>query len=367
MAQKNTTNTFNPNDPAGKDANIFGLPFSENESKLILMPVPWEATVSYSTGTANGPDSIFEASKQVDLFDPILPDGWKQGIYMRKTDKAMKKMSRENRKLVEKIIAHLTGEETLKVPALKKAYDIVNKSSTELNKYLHNQTMQLLNRNKLVGMVGGDHSTPLGFIKAICDYYKNQNVAVLQFDAHFDLRKAYEGFKYSHASVMYNAIQETNISKLVQVGIRDYCNEEIDFVQQNKNRIEVFYDADLKRARYYGEAWHSICKRIVETLPDLVYISFDIDGLDPKLCPNTGTPVPGGLEFDEAVYLMNLIADSGKKIVGFDLNEVAPGENEWDANVGARLLYKMCNITLKSQERFQVSHKHSQTEKESGD
>lgn len=367
METKNIKPNFNPNDPAGKDANIFGLPFSENESKLVLVPVCWEATVSYSAGTANGPEAIFEASKQVDLYDPILPDGWQQGIYMQKADKAIKKMSRDNRKLAEKIILHLTGEEKMKTPLLKKAYETVNKNSSNLNKYIHNQTLQLLNRNKIVGLIGGDHSTPLGYIKALCDYYKNDSIGILQLDAHMDLRKAYEGFTYSHASIMYNVMQETSVSKLVQVGIRDYCNEEVDYALQYKNRIEVFFDADLKRARFYGEAWHSICKRIVDALPDLVYISFDIDGLDPKLCPNTGTPVPGGFEFDEAVYLMNLIADSGKRIIGFDLNEVAPGNDEWDANVGARMLYKMCNITLKSQSKVKASAKKTSNEKESSD
>ncbi len=366
MAEK-SNNTFNPNNPATKDANIFGLPFKENESKLILLPVPWEATVSYATGTADGPDAIFEASKQVDLYDPILPDGWKQGIYMRKPDKGLKKMSRHNRKMVEKVISHLTAEEILKTSVLKNAYDRVNKSSSELNKYIYDQTMQLLSRNKLVGLIGGDHSTPLGFIKAVSQYYQGHPVGVLHFDAHMDLRKSYEGFTYSHASIMYNVMQETTVSKLVQVGVRDYCNEELDFVQKNKNRIEVFFDADIKRSFFYGEVWHSVCKRILDNLPNLVYISFDIDSLDPKLCPNTGTPVPGGLEFDQAVYLMSMLVNSGKRIVGFDLNEVAPGKDEWDANVGARLLYKMCNLALKSQEQIQPEQKPFVIEKESAD
>jgi agmatinase len=87
---------------------------------------------------------------------------------------------------------------------------------------------------------------------------------------------------------------------------------------------------------------------MVDALPEKVYISFDIDGLDPKLCPNTGTPVAGGLEFEQAVYLMETIIVKKKKIIGFDLNEVAPGKDEWDANVGARMLFKMCHLILKS-------------------
>ncbi|MFN5842904.1 MAG: arginase family protein, partial [Bacteroidota bacterium] len=147
------------------------------------------------------------------------------------------------------------------------------------------------------------------------------------------------------------------------VGIRDYCNEEQEFIEMNKSRVNVFFDADIKRSLFCGESWHTVCKQIIDTLPDLVYISFDIDALDPKLCPNTGTPVPGGLEFDQAVYLMNMLTDCNKKIIGFDLNEVAPGTNEWDANVGARLLYKMCTIALKSRSRSEASNKSVRNEK----
>src|SRR5205823_5704166 len=111
----------------------------------------------------------------------------------------------------------------------------------------------------------------------------------LQLDAHCDLRNAYEGFIYSHASIMYNVLQQEGITKLVQVGIRDYCNEEMELAEKDK-RIKIFFDADLKHSRFVGDAWHGACKKIVEELPDKVYFSFDIDGLDPKLCPHTGTP-----------------------------------------------------------------------------
>jgi agmatinase len=201
-------------------------------------------------------------------------------------------------------------------------------------------------RIKIVGLVGGDHSTPLGFMEALAERYSD--FGILQFDAHCDLREAYEGFEYSHASIMYNALKIPQVKKLVQVGIRDWCEAENEIINNSKGRVKTFFDYVMKRKMYEGESWRGICSEIISHLPRHIYISFDIDGLDPKLCPNTGTPVPGGLEFEQAVYLISQVAASGKKIIGFDLNEVAPGDSEWNGNVGARLLYKMCNLTAVS-------------------
>src|SRR5690606_18866656 len=103
-----------------------------------------------------------------------------------------------------------------------------------------------------------------------------------------------------------------------------------------------------------GQSWNSLCQRILEPLPSAVYVSFDIDGLSPELCPGTGTPVPGGLSFEQACYLLVHIVRSGRRIIGFDLNEVSPGRdpnNEWNGNVGARLLFKLCGALVASQKR----------------
>jgi agmatinase len=185
---------------------------------------------------------------------------------------------------------------------------------------------------------------------------KYDRFGILQIDAHADLRKAYEGFAYSHASIMYNALKVPAVNRLVQVGIRDICEEEEKVMQRAMGRVVTFYDDDIKSQQYEGKTWTSICDEIINTLPDLVYISFDIDGLDPKLCPSTGTPVAGGLEFDQAKYLITKLVHSGRRIIGFDLCEVAPGPTEWDANVGARMLYHLCNRMAVSQGR--VPHGH---------
>src|SRR5574344_541348 len=165
----------------------------------------------------------------------------------------------------------------------------------------------------------------------------------VDLDTFPDLRRAYEGFRYSHASIMYNVLKEIpNVTKLCQVAIRDFCADEQEIIVSD-SRVRSFHDHELRSAEFDGVAWSNMCDSIIAELPDNVYVSFDIDGLSPDLCPNTGTPVPGGLTFNKADHLLVKLMNSGKKIVGFDLVEVAPGESsDWDANVGAKLLYKIC-------------------------
>jgi agmatinase len=228
---------------------------------------------------------------------------------------------------------------------MQDALDEINLACLELNQWVKNESLKLLKKNKIVALLGGDHSTPLGLMQALAEKYPSYGI--LHIDAHADLRKAYEGFEYSHASIMYNAIKLPQISHLVQVGIRDYCEAEVNLIN-NEPRITTFYDREIKHSQFEGKNWSAICDTIIETLPEKVYLSFDIDGLDPKLCPNTGTPVPGGLELEQSIYLVEKLAKSGRTIIGFDLNEVAPGSDEWDANVGARLLYRLANMCLVS-------------------
>lgn len=337
---------FDPNSVGILSNNIFGLPFNEEDAKLVLLPVPWEVTVSYSNGTARGPEQIFKASFQVDLLDPDVKDGWKKGFFMREPDKHMLLRSDYLRKEAELYIKFLTeGGDIGDNQFLKKTLVDVNTGTKVMNEWVYNQTLALLNKGKLVGLIGGDHSTPLGYYKAIGE--KKGDFGILQIDAHCDLRDSYEGFKYSHASIMYNALNEVpQLKKLVQVGIRDYCEEELDYIADNKDRVTTFFDKDIKEAQFEGEQWKDICDRIIASLPQQVYISFDIDGLDPKLCPHTGTPVPGGFEVAQIFYLFKRLLASGRQLIGFDLNEVSTSHDEWDANVGARVLFKLCNLLV---------------------
>ena len=342
----NKLDDFDPNGIGETNGNIFGLPFTYEEATLVILPVPWEVTVSYRAGTAKAPEAILDASLQVDLYDPFIPDAWKLGIALKNMSHDVKKESDSLRGKAEEYISQLSSDARhSELTKHNNVRDEINQACSEMNRRVKDEAITLLNQNKLVALLGGDHSIPLGLMQALAE--KHSSFGVLHFDAHADLREAYEGFQYSHASIMFNVLHIPQISRLVQIGIRDYCEAERELIQSN-DRISTFFDRDIKHQLYEGKSWKSICDDIIRLLPDQVYISFDIDGLDPKLCPNTGTPVPGGLELGQTLYLMEKVVESGRKIIGFDLNEVAPGKDEWDANVGARLLYRLSNLCIVS-------------------
>jgi agmatinase len=339
MTKEEIITKFDPNAPS-VEGKLFGLPFTIETSEIIVVPIPWEVTVSYREGTAKAPAAILSASTQVDLFVKDVPDAWKVGISMLSIPQNVFEENSKLRKLSSHYINSInTGEISHEEnPMLTK----LNEACENLNIYVKNTTSKYIKEGKLVGLLGGDHSTTLGFLRALSEKY--DRFGILQIDAHADLRKAYEGLTYSHASIMYNALKLPAVSRLIQVGVRDFCEEEVQVMKRAAGRVVTFFDEDIKTHLYNGKSWDAICDAIIKELPELIYISFDIDGLDPKLCPSTGTPVAGGFEFQQMVYLLKKIVKSGKRIIGFDLNEVAPSDNDdWDANVGARLLYQLCN------------------------
>ena len=339
---------FDVNGVSNPNNNIFGLPFDEEDARLIILPVPWEVTVSFGSGTARSAEQIFKASMQVDLFDHDIADSWRQGFYLKEPDKKILLKSDYLRKEAELYIDYISrGEEVGNNQFMCKTLKEVNEGGVLLNNWVYQQTKALLDKEKLVGLLGGDHSTPLGYMKALAE--KNGEFGILQIDAHCDLRIGYEGFTFSHASIMYNALNEIpQVKKLVQVGTRDYSQSEWEFIQNNKDRVVPYLDKDIRTRQYEGEIFKEIVQEIVQKLPQKVYISFDIDGLDPKLCPNTGTPVQGGFETEQVFYLFDAVRKAGKQIIGFDLCEVSTSETGWDANVGARILFKLCNLLVAS-------------------
>lgn len=351
MSKAEKIKSFDPNSPGDPNSNIYGLPFECEEAEVVIIPVPWDVTVSYADGTAFGPEAIFDASFQVDLYEPSIPDAWKLGLAMEEISAEVSEKAQILREgAVNYIDAITEGIDIENEPDLIDIRNIINAGSEWLNSWVKERCLHWMNQGKLVALLGGDHSTPLGMMQALAEKYPS--FGILQIDAHADLRKAFEGFTYSHASIMYNALAIPQVSKLVQVGIRDFCQEEAELIQNNPQRIHTFFDRDIKHAQYTGKTWSEQVDEIIAQLPENIYISFDIDGLDPKLCPNTGTPVAGGFEFEQIAYLIDRVARSGKKIIALDLNEVAPGEDEWDANVGARMLFRMCNLMALSNGRF---------------
>ncbi|MEQ9425916.1 MAG: agmatinase family protein [Cyclobacteriaceae bacterium] len=340
---------FDPNG-VGKNGSLFGLPYSADEADIVILPVPWDVTVSYTSGTAKGPNAILTASPQIDYSIPGIKDPWRLGIHMLSVSDLIKLKSGQLRTESREYIEWLENNEGNDPIYFEQIRKKVNHASEELNAFVKTQAKNYLNKGKIVATLGGDHSTPLGLIEALSEV--NDNFGILQIDAHMDLREAYEGFEFSHASIMYNSLKYNNITKLVQVAIRDFCDAETELVTSSKERVKVFYDQEIKEGEYTGKNWSAFVDEIIKNLPQQVYISFDIDGLNPVLCPETGTPVPGGLSYNQATYLIKKVAQSGRKIIGFDLSEVAPDDNEWNANVGARMLYQLCVYCGVSQGRL---------------
>ncbi len=345
---------FDPNAASSADSGIFGLPFPEASSHVICIPVPWEATTSYGGGTVDGPRAILEASRQVDLYHRQVLRPYEAGIHMRAESPEVRSWNDEARPLARNVIA--TGGRIEGSEVLRADLDRVNELSERLNAWVRDQVEGVLREGKLPVLVGGDHSTPFGAFEAAARHLGPFDI--LQFDAHCDFRQAFEGFTHSHASIMHNATSRIpQVRRIVQVGIRHFCEEELDYARGLGERCAIHFDDAMKARLFAGDTWDDICGDILAPLGERIWISFDIDGLTRAHCPHTGTPTPGGLEFAQAAHLIARLARGGRRIIGFDLNEVAPdpsGRDEWDGNVGARLLYHMAAWMLASNGRAPI-------------
>ena len=327
---------FDPNGPGLANGNLFGLPKRRQESELIVIPVPWEVTVSYRAGTSQAPLAILEASTQVDLFHPLYPECWKFGMYLLAVHEPILQLNIHHRQKAMTILQAIERGKTL--PDMNKVLSQINQGCEQMVNWVKEQAMDICKEKKTPCVLGGDHSTSLGLIQALSE--QHDSFGILQIDAHADLRHAYEGFQFSHASIMYNALQLPEIETLVQVGVRDVCEEEV-WRSKEDERIHMFTQQRIRGEQFQGVNWNEQVSRIISLLPEKVYISFDIDGLDPCLCPHTGTPVPDGLQFEEAMFLVDELVSAGREVIGFDLVEVGMGQDDWDANVGARVLYRL--------------------------
>ncbi|WNG18159.1 agmatinase family protein [Cystobacter fuscus] len=339
---------FDPSAAAPQDSGIFGLPHTPEEAHVVLIPVPFEATTSYGGGTSDGPSAVLQASRQVDLFDVDTGRPYERGIALLPEPEQWRAWNTRAKERAVPIIE--AGGIDASQPELMAASKEVNGLCEQLHEAVYQTAKEWLGKGKRVGAVGGDHSISYGIIRAHAEKYPG--LGVLHLDAHADLRDAYEGFAWSHASIMHNVAERIpGVKSLVQVAIRDMSEDEHRYIESSGGRVKAFFDTELQRKRFDGIPWNRQVDEIVQQLPQHVYLSFDIDGLDPTLCPHTGTPVPGGLSFPEAVALISGVVRSGRTIVGFDLTEVAPDPEggEWDGNVGARLLYKMIGWMLKSE------------------
>jgi len=317
---------FDADGPAQHDT-LFGLP--PTDALVRVLPVPFDATTSSGQGTAECFPHVLEASWQVDLFDLETDQAFRRGIAAAPP-------------LLPELNAAARRDAALARAGDHEARARVDAASAQRTAAVETWTVQQLDRGRIPGILGGDHSVPLGAMRAAIERFPG--LSILHVDAHADLRVAYEGFAESHASILHNVLDGHHV-RVVQVGVRDLGSAEARRIEDDP-RLHTWTDTALARAQLGGLSWLDLCAQMLAPLGEPVWVTFDIDGLDPSLCPNTGTPVPGGLSWREAQLLLAELA-RGHRIVGFDLCEV--GAAPWDANVGARLLYKLACQAIASQ------------------
>jgi agmatinase len=338
---------FDPNGVGNTLGTIFGLPFKVSESRLVVIPMTWDVTVSNFAGTSKAPELIVANSSQIDLFDPFSTDAWQQGIANESIDTNMVKRNAGLRQDAAKVIQFLESGGDISVNKEIQAHlQSINTACIDMTDTLESKCEKYLDQKKIPFVLGGDHSVSLGIVKALAKRFPG--MGVLQIDAHADLRNGYQCFTHSHASIMWNIFHTHGIGRIVQVGIRELCDMESDFIKSNPESIITYFDRDLFSKIAHGYSWEKICLDIVRNLPDQVYVSFDVDGMDPSLCPNTGTPVPGGLSYNKIMFLLETLVSQGKKIVGADLVET--GASDFDAMIACRILYRMAGMMIKSQQ-----------------
>lgn len=276
-----------------------------DESHIAIVSAPYEHTVSYGGGTRLGPKGILEASAYVEFYDDEF----------------------DNELCFEKGIATL---EPIEFGS--------NTDKAALN-IIETQVRELLDMGKFVVTLGGEHTISTAPIKAHFDTYPT--MSILHFDAHSDLRDRYHDTPYSHACFMARVAEFFPTERITQVGIRAQCKEEADFIKEKK--VNTFYASAIRRG-LWGKDWHT---SIVNSLSDEVYITFDVDYFDPAIMPSTGTPEPDGFLYAETLQLLRKVRSAGKRIIGFDIVELAPVENCYHPDLTtARLLYKMLNIAF---------------------
>lgn len=258
-------------------------------SKIVLIPVPYDGTSTWGKGADKGPEAFLEASENMELYDiETGTEVYKQGVFL--------------------------------------ADAVTEKSSPEaMVEAVYKTTKDYIKKNKFVTLFGGEHSISIGSIRAFNECF--DNLTVLHIDAHADLRKEYEGTRCNHACAVYEASQTTN---LVQVGIRSMDVTETTVMDEEK----TFFAHDMAKDDYWMD-------KVVELLGENVFITFDLDALDPSIMPSTGTPEPGGLFWYETLDFLRMVFEE-KNVVGFDIVELCPNENDPSSDfLAAKLYYKM--------------------------
>lgn len=314
---------FNPDVAHQYNGNFAALPHIGDEAGIVYLPVPWDATTSGMKGTANGPENILRHSLEIDLFDHRTPEAWCLGHQFLQIEESTSLLNMETRDIVQ---AYRKGHGDLLQ---------IDQACERIHQEIYEKIDQWQADRRLIVLVGGEHSISYGSIRSHLERFPKMHV--LQLDAHMDLRKAYEGIKFSHASIFYNVLNYLPLTGLYQLGVRDLCREEWALAERD-DRVHFILAEDIYSQKARGISFHNQLGQFLNSISDEIYLSIDIDVLEPHYCPNTGTPVPGGLSFWDILQVVDAIHKLGKKIVGLDLVETG-GTGYTDGFTAAKLLY----------------------------
>ncbi len=315
-----------PDAPRVAPGSAFDLGIPPEEARVLLIPVPWEATVSGGTGTIDGPGATLAASAEIDLHDMAAGEAWRGGIAALSEPAGLRERSREAARLAARA---REGDSA--------AASRVDGLAAELWSWLEDAVGRTLASGRLPLVLGGEHGLSPGAFRAAARHAPG--LGILHVDAHADLRESYEGMRSSHASALARALELPGVARVVQVGLRDVSREEVLVARDAGTRVRWFDEVTIAGRVLAGEPFAEIAREAVASLPGTAWVSLDVDGLDPSLCPGTGTPVPGGLSFREISFLLGEIVRSGRRLLGADVVEVGPGP--WDGQVAARLVYRL--------------------------
>jgi len=220
--------TFDPSAAGVNNGRYFGFPYTLEEAETVVYPVRWDVTTSYGDGAAKGPDAILEASPQLDFYDFDYPRAWENRIGTHPGNA----LCTDNGSWREKALTIIRAQEQGEDPApYAPLLEEIDQACRQVNACTRRDTAALLEQGKNVVLLGGDHSCPLGYLEALAE--RHTSFSILHLDAHADLREAYEGFTYSHASILYNALQLPAVERLVQVGVRDLCPDEVQRIERS--------------------------------------------------------------------------------------------------------------------------------------
>ncbi len=316
---------------------------STDRADVVVISTPWSVTSDFGRGATYAPDAIIEASVKSGRYNALSGLSIEGRVATAEIDYDVQELSEQLGREAERV-AHYTAAGA-SIEQVARKIEHINEGFSAMHQSTYKQAKLYAGKGKCVGVVGGDHSVAYGAVKAVAECYGG--IGVLFIDAHADFREERQ-YRFSHRSIARNIVEDIAlVERLVAVGVRDISHDEA-VAMQSSPKCEVFLSEQLAAERFEGRNWGDLCREIVERLPEKVYVSLDIDALKIEFCHNTNAPVPGGMTFDEVVYLINTVVESGRKVVGFDISEIVPSlEYTMDATVGARLLGKMIVAALK--------------------